>query len=303
MKVKIHVNDDHFGPVNGTFARMFWAFGFIPKGTLVSVDGDDSRMAIEDCPSMNAFSKSMLANRDYVNGMTLLSQKVQCSQAQLEYMQDLGWPFSIETLNYYQADFLRKEIEKAFPERLRPLIDPDNPWSPGSLKPMNITHDVIKEDWKNLPPSNRQLKVIRFFGFQIPPKITRGLANTAITRLFEDADKRKQWEQYKTLTGDFYDDSAELKPFDPEELHKVRIDPEYCAVRTRMHVFLNSQNEYAIPWLKMADMEKIVDRESIQPFFDSGDLDTFKTLFLQALQSYSPEIADRERRHRINDVR
>ncbi len=278
---------------------MFWAFGFIPPGTLVSVEKDDSRIAIEDCPPMNAFSKSMLVNRDYVNGTTLLSQKVRYSQAQVKYMQALGWPFSIEKLNYYQADFLRKEIEKAFPERLRPLIDPDNPWSPGSSKPMNITHEVIKEDWKNLPPSNRQLKVIRFFGFQAPPNITRGLANAAITRLFEDADKRKQWEQYKALTGDLYDDSAELKPFDPKELHKVRIDPEYRADRKKMWEFLNSSEEYGTPWLKMNDMEEVVDRAGIRPFFDSGELDKFKERFIESLQLYSADIADRERRHRI----
>jgi hypothetical protein len=253
MKVTFHTEKGKFGPVNAGPARQFWCFGLIPTGTVVTLGLGTPMVAIEECPELNRFSKTTLTQEVYFNGQTLVSQRARMTANQDIYIQELGWPFPIAHLNYYQADFLWKRLEECFPERLRAFVDPENPWRPGATKPMNLIladhhqraylnflgiqtaewitakdaamliseHDSPEKQrqwrdarnaWKKLPASNRQLKVLRFFGCYEGTDIKRGTASTVITRIFADEDNVMKWENYKVMTGDFGDESPELKP-------------------------------------------------------------------------------------------
>ena len=264
MKVRIQTDDRIFGPIDEGPVRTFWGYGLIPKGTLVIYGNDSTPVAIETCSKLNAFPKRLPEDAAFFNSKVLLSQKALVSRAQVEYLRELGWPFPVESLNYYQVDFLRKRLEEAFPDRRKPFIDPDNPWSPGSTSPLNFTseereqrnylkflgvtvpeeadvgqlqHLIARYDtpekrreyeeaphaWKLLPATNRQLKLLRFFGMSPQLRLNRGSATSLITRILSDEDNRKRWIQYKLLTEDIGDESAELRPFDARELANVPV--------------------------------------------------------------------------------
>ena len=76
-----------------------------------------------------------------------------------------------------------------------------------------------KPEWFYDPPTNRQMKVVKFFHANIPPN--KGVASGIITHLFLDEENKKLWEKYVYHTGDEFQDNAELMPFDLEELRAV----------------------------------------------------------------------------------
>jgi hypothetical protein len=316
---------------------------------------DCTPVAIETCSKLNAFPKRLPEDAAYFNSRVLLSQSAPVSRVQVEYLHELGWPFPVESLNYYQVDFLRKRLEEAFPDRRKPFIDPYNPWSPGSTSPLNLTpeereqrkylkflgvavpeeanlgqlqHLIARYDtpekrreyedaphaWKRLPATNRQVKLLRFFGMSPDARLNRGTATSLITRILSEAENRKRWIQYKLLTEDIGDESAELRPFDRHQLTNVRIpfdtelsdsEARHAVVKTirgrkkQMWDCLNTTAEYWAPWLKTADMDAITKRAGIAALFEAGDIVKFKQRFIEELQSYSSEIADREKRHRL----
>jgi hypothetical protein len=355
VKVLVHTDRGNFGPINEGPVRTFWRYGLIPHGTPVTYGHSERPVPIESCVELNAFSKRLAEDAAQFNSASLLSQRHPSSIAQAQYLDELGWPFPVTPLNYYQADFLRKRLEEAFPDKRRVFCDPDNPWSPGSASPLNLTEEereqrkyleflgvpvpetadlrllcelVAEHDapekrrayaeapyrWKQQPATNRQLKVLRFFGMNPQARVNRGTANSLILRLFSDQEKRERWLKYKLLTGDFGDHSPELCPFDASELANVQLPIDRSVshseasraiedlVRSRrkqMWDYLNSPHVYWVPWLKMADMDAITKSAGIQELFEKGDAATFKKEFIEHLQSYSAEIADREKRHRI----
>lgn len=355
MKVVVHVADRTFGPVNEGPIRTFWGYGLIPRGTLVTYGQNSCAVPIESCPELNVFPKRLSEDAAHFNGDSLLSQRHQSSVAQTDYLNELGWPFPVERLNYYQADFLRKRLEEVFPQKRRVFVDPANPWSRDSQSPLNLTDEerevrkyleflgvpvpqdadlrtlqqlVAKHDsaekrrayaeapnlWKRQSATNRQLKVLRFFGMSPQAHVNRGTANSLILREFADEEKRQRWLKYKFITGDFSDDSPELRPFDANELANAHlpidsglshlqasraIEDVVRGRRKRMWDYLNSSDEYWAPWLKMVDMDAIITLAGIAELFEKGDVSTFKKKFIEQLQLYSLEIADREKRHRI----
>ena len=75
--------------------------------------------------------------------------------------------------------------------------------------------------WYSDPASNRQLKVLQFFGFSIDEHITKGFSSRIITDLFRHHDKRSVWEKYVYLTGDVGQESPNLLPFDPAQIEST----------------------------------------------------------------------------------
>ena len=71
--------------------------------------------------------------------------------------------------------------------------------------------------------SNRQKKVLRFFGILFSPNISNGAAGWEIANLFADDDLREQWRKYLYLTKDFGSDTDQLKPFDQDQLNALVI--------------------------------------------------------------------------------
>lgn len=78
-------------------------------------------------------------------------------------------------------------------------------------------------------PSNRQLKLLRFFGVQVSEKLSTGAAGWEIARVMEDSDKREQWRRYLYVTRDFDSDSSELKPLSREDLETVEVPADWDA--------------------------------------------------------------------------
>ncbi|MCI5228043.1 MAG: hypothetical protein D3918_15670 [Candidatus Electrothrix sp. AX2] len=75
--------------------------------------------------------------------------------------------------------------------------------------------------------SNRQKKLLRFFGIHFSPNISSGAAGWEIANLLADDDLREWWRKYLYLTKDFDSDTDQLKPFDQEELNAVVIPDDW----------------------------------------------------------------------------
>lgn len=75
--------------------------------------------------------------------------------------------------------------------------------------------------------TNRQKKLLRFFGFDGWESIKKGPAGGLIGRLFADKEKSLLWEKYCFSTGDVGHDSCELLPYDLEKLKAVKIPEDW----------------------------------------------------------------------------
>jgi len=77
--------------------------------------------------------------------------------------------------------------------------------------------------WHFDPATNRQLKVLRFFGVPIDPAPSKGRAGGIIGKLFSDSDNKHLWTAYIYTTGDEDDSTTELRPHDRAALAQVVI--------------------------------------------------------------------------------
>lgn len=75
--------------------------------------------------------------------------------------------------------------------------------------------------------SNRQKKLLRFFGMRFSPNITNGAAGWEIANLLAADDLRERWRKYLYLTKDFDSDTDQLKPFDQEEFDALIIPDDW----------------------------------------------------------------------------
>jgi len=82
-------------------------------------------------------------------------------------------------------------------------------------------------NWYNDPASNRQLKVLKFFGEHQDGSIAKGMASRIITHLFMMPGNREQWLKYVFLTNDDTQESPDLQPFDPDELASVVVPDDW----------------------------------------------------------------------------
>ena len=73
------------------------------------------------------------------------------------------------------------------------------------------------------PATNRQKKVLRFFGIDFSPEISKGGAGWHIGKL--DDDQRILWRKYVYLTGDNGQETDQLQDFDPSLLVAVELPP------------------------------------------------------------------------------
>ena len=86
--------------------------------------------------------------------------------------------------------------------------------------------------WYSDPATNRQLKVLRFFGAPIDPPPTKGRASGAIWRLCSDPANKHLWLAYLYSTGDEDDSTSELLPHDRAALAHVVIPDDWQPKRT-----------------------------------------------------------------------
>ena len=94
---------------------------------------------------------------------------------------------------------------------------------------LNIEHKKLdKPKWFYDPPTNRQIKLLRFLGSSIPCD-SKGIASGLIFRLYKDQQNEEKfnlWEKYLFHTGDKFN-SPDLMPFDVEELRKVVVPDDW----------------------------------------------------------------------------
>jgi hypothetical protein len=59
-----------------------------------------------------------------------------------------------------------------------------------------------KPAWFYDSPTNRQIKVLKFFGVEVTPGLNKGIASGFSARLFRDEENKELWEKYVYYTGD-----------------------------------------------------------------------------------------------------
>lgn len=94
---------------------------------------------------------------------------------------------------------------------------------------LNMKHKKLdKPKWFYDPPTNRQIKLLRFLGSSIPYDC-KGITSGLILQLYKDQQNEEKfnlWEKYLFHTGDKFD-SPNLMPFDLEELRKVVVPDDW----------------------------------------------------------------------------
>lgn len=86
------------------------------------------------------------------------------------------------------------------------------------------------------PATNRQKKVLRFFGVPFHETITAGAAGWELGTIFSDEANSEQWKKYLFLTKDFDSDSDELAPYDAKALDEIEV-PEDWSSREAIQAF------------------------------------------------------------------
>ncbi len=84
-----------------------------------------------------------------------------------------------------------------------------------------------KPKWFYDPPTNRQVKVLKFFGVELPPDLNKGKASGIAARLFRNGENKALWEKYVYHTGDDSQDTLDPVSFDLEELRAVVIPDDW----------------------------------------------------------------------------
>ena len=77
--------------------------------------------------------------------------------------------------------------------------------------------------------SNRQKKLLTFFGIRFSPNITLGAAGWEIGSILDDEDNRERWRKYLYLTKDFSSDSPVPVPYDTDALKALVIPDDWSA--------------------------------------------------------------------------
>lgn len=95
----------------------------------------------------------------------------------------------------------------------------------GRISQLKVDKKLDKPEWFYDPPTNRQIKVLKFFHADLPPN--KGGASGVIIRLFREEENKELWEKYVYHAGDESQDDADLMPFDREALRAVVIPDDW----------------------------------------------------------------------------
>lgn len=77
--------------------------------------------------------------------------------------------------------------------------------------------------------TNRQKKVLKFFGINYHPSISKGAAGWEIGNILSIPENTERWNKYLYLTRDFDAESDELLPYDAEQLEKIVLPEDFYA--------------------------------------------------------------------------
>jgi NAD-dependent DNA ligase len=96
---------------------------------------------------------------------------------------------------------------------------------------LKIDRPINKPHWHFDPPTNRQLKVLSFFGIQVADGLVKGKASGIIGTIFREKGNRELWEKYLYSTGDESDESPDLVAFSLESLKEVVVPDDWAPKR------------------------------------------------------------------------
>ena len=105
-------------------------------------------------------------------------------------------------------------------EQFRELLDNTSDQSTGPGREYILKPSVSSTPE---PATNRQKKVLRFFGLPFGPNLSVGAAGLMIGESLADEVNREKWQKYLFLTQDFDSDSEHLKPFSFADLDALKI--------------------------------------------------------------------------------
>jgi NAD-dependent DNA ligase len=77
--------------------------------------------------------------------------------------------------------------------------------------------------------SNRQKKLLKFFGAKFPDRLSVGAAGFEIKKLMDNEARRELWRKYLFLSQDFDSESDELKPYDADALASVVVPEDWSS--------------------------------------------------------------------------
>ena len=77
--------------------------------------------------------------------------------------------------------------------------------------------------------TNRQKKLLRFFGIKFAHNISSGAAGWEIGSIFNDPENELAWNKYLFLTKDFSGDSDQLTAFERTELDSLELPQDWTA--------------------------------------------------------------------------
>ena len=77
--------------------------------------------------------------------------------------------------------------------------------------------------------TNRQKKLLRFFGIKFSHNISSGAAGWEIGSIFSDPENELAWNKYLFLTKDFSGDSDQLSTFDRTQLDALELPQDWTA--------------------------------------------------------------------------
>ena len=95
-----------------------------------------------------------------------------------------------------------------------------------TAQPLRQTREYVLQPTESAPTelaTNRQKKLLRFFGISFGPNLSVGAAGVSIHELMSNEINRENWRKYLYLTRDFDSDSDQLKTFSPAELEAVKV--------------------------------------------------------------------------------
>lgn len=77
--------------------------------------------------------------------------------------------------------------------------------------------------------TNRQKKLLRFFGIKFARNISWGAAGWEIGSIFNDPENELAWNKYLFLTGDFGNESDQLATFERSKLNSLQLPQDWTA--------------------------------------------------------------------------
>lgn len=92
--------------------------------------------------------------------------------------------------------------------------------------------EIAKPAWFYDVATNRQIKLLKFFGVDLPAELNKGIASGITARLFRNDDNKELWEKYVYHTGDESQDSPDLAPYKIDELRSIVIPNDWKPKRS-----------------------------------------------------------------------